>query len=60
MRRILMLVLALTLMAPVTNAQYIDCGPGGADCTDFTYGLGNPPDKFGYDAPNNALLYSTF
>lgn len=49
MQRILTLALALSLIAPVANAQYIDCSGG---CTETKYGLGNPPDAFGYDAPN--------
>ena len=55
MKRILMVVLALGLMAPVANAQYIDCGPGGADCTEWKYGGANPPGPLGWDLPNTRV-----
>lgn len=35
------LVILILLLAPIAEAQNIDCGPGGADCTDTLYGLGN-------------------
>ena len=40
MRAITVLILML-MLAPHADAQLIDCGPGGADCTDTLYGLGN-------------------
>lgn len=37
--------LGALLLAPEAQAQFIDCGPGGADCTETLYGFGNPPPQ---------------
>ena len=42
MSKIIMICLGLLLAVPA-QAQFIDCGAGGADCTDSIYGLGNDP-----------------
>ena len=55
MNRIFLAALAIVLTASVANAQYIDCGVGGADCTEYQYGGSNPPGPLGWDLPNTRV-----
>ena len=43
MRKIIVAWFGLLLLAAPVQAQFIDCGPGGADCSEDLYGLGNDP-----------------
>lgn len=54
MKRILLAALALGLMAPVANAQYIDCA-SGSGCREDIYGMTNAPGNFGWDLPNTRV-----
>lgn len=41
MTRTVLVLLTALFLAPAVQAQWIPCGPGGADCEEQIYGLGN-------------------